>query len=256
MINNNLKKNKKLNNLHIFIDSSFTHMGKLYTYLKKLKMIAPMIIAAEILSTAKTNHKILETYLLEVDKTNKIYSNYSQNIDYLLKKSKNNKFVFGVDEYFLNNVFIQYLEENKLEFGIRIHYTMTNIIYYKIFKNYDTNKLSDELSEKEKIILKKFFNYVLKDIDNYEFKNLRDAFMLMDKYTYHNLNKKLKPNQIVIFKRIIEFLKKIKKSNIKIFDEHKLDFILNEMQKRVRFDEYRFFFSKKTPIILEESILP
>ena len=54
----------------------------------------------------------------------------------------------------------------------------------------------------------------VKDIDNYEFKNLRDAFMLMDKYTYHNLNKKLKPNQIVIFKRIIEFLKKIKKSNV------------------------------------------
>jgi hypothetical protein len=254
---NNLKKNKKLNNLHVFIDSSFTHMGKLYTYLKKLKMIAPMIIAAEILSTVKTNHKILETYLLELDKTNKICSNYSQDIDYLCKKSKNKKFVFGIDEYFLNNVFIQYLEENKLEFGIRIHFTMTNIIYYKLFKNYDTNKLSDELSEKDKIILKKFFNYILKDIDNYEFTNLRDAFMLMDKYTYiQNLHKKLTTKQIIIYRRIIDFFKQIKKNNIKIFDEHKFDFILNEMQKRVSFDEYRFFFSNKTPIILEEFILP
>jgi hypothetical protein len=43
---------------------------------------------------------------------------------------------------------------------------------------------------------------------------------------------------------------------IKNFDEHKFDFILNEMQKKVRFDEYRFLFSKKTQIVFEEYFLP
>ena len=251
-----LKKNKKLNNLHLFIDASVSHMGKQFNYLKKLKTIAPMLVAGQILSTAKVNHSILEDYLLEVDKTNKIYSNYSQNINYLFKKSKNMKFVFGVDEYFLNNVLLQYLENNNLEFGIRLTYTITNLIFYKMFKNFDIKKLDNNLSEQDKIILKKLFNYVLAGIDNYKFVNLRDAFMLMDKYTYvENFNKKLSEKQIIIFKRVVDFFKYIKKNNIKIFNQHKLDFILNEMQKRVSIDEYRFFFSKKTPIILEEYVL-
>ena len=126
-----------------------------------------------------------------------------------------------------------------------------------MFKDYDITKLRDDLSEQDKIILKNFFNFVLDGIDNYKFKNLHDAFMLMDKYTYHgNLHKKLSEKQIIIFKRVVEFFKYIKKNNIKIFNEHKIDFILSDMHKRVSMDEYRFFFSKKTPIILEDFILP
>lgn len=257
---NTLQENNDLNNLHLFIDGSIHHLGYQYTYLKELKTIIPILIAAFIINCERIDGKLLENFIGDVDKSGNIYSNYSKDLKHLERKSKNRKFVYGVDEYFLNHVLVQYLEKNKLEFGIRIHYTITNLLFHAIFtrKTKDWQpKVKPNLSKRDIDLFKAFFDFVLDGIDNYKFENLQQAFDLMDKYTYQeNIKNKLTEKQQLIFMRVLMFFNYLRKNNIKLLDPIKLNFILDDLAGKVSIDEYRFFFSNKKPIIIEEYKLP
>ena len=187
-----------------------------------------------------------------------VHSTYSKNMKKLheIYKTNNKKFVFGVDEYFLNNILLSYIDENKLEFCSKIKYNIINIIYDKLFKK---KKIRNNLSEKDNNFFSIFFNYVLKDIDRFRFKNIRDAFYFMDKYTYYENYKKkkiLSENQNIIFKRIFEFFQYLKNKKLNYLNPFYVNFILDYMKNRVYIDEYKFFFSKTPPIIIEEIMFP
>ena len=99
----------------------------------------------------------------------------------------------------------------------------------------------------------------MKDIDGFRFKNIRDSFYFMDKYTYYENYKntnKFSAKQIIIFKRIFAFYKYLKEKKINYLNPYYINFVLDYMKNRVHINEYQFYFSKKTPIILEEIILP
>jgi hypothetical protein len=259
-----LKKNNKMDNLYFIFDNF--GIGKaaadrdlsMDNYSKNLNTIIPHILAGLIVNLKRINPQIFIKYLSEIDANNKVHSTYSKNMKKLheIYKTNNKKFVYGVDEYFLNNFLLSYIDENKLEFCTRIHYNITDLIYYKLFYK---KKMRSDFNDKDIKFFTVFFNYVLKDIDRFRFKNIRDAFYFMDKYTYYENYKKTKKfsaNQILIFKRIFEFYKYLKEKKINYLNPMYLNFILDYMKNRIHIDEYEFFFSKKPPIIIEEIMFP
>ena len=256
-----LKNHKKLENLYLICEN-FGVLGKfgidknlsLDNYAKNLKIVIPHISAGLIINTKRISMNPLINYLKNIDSNKEVHSSYSKNTKLLFKKFKSNnkKFVFGVDEYFLNNILLPYIDENKLEFCAKIKYNIINTIYDKLFFN---KKIRKDLSEKDIKFFTTFFNYVLKDIDEFKFKNINDAFFFMDKYTYYEYYKKKKnfsENQIIIFKRLFKFYHFLIDKKINFLNPYYVNFIVNYMKNRIHIDEYQFFFSKKTPITLEE----
>jgi hypothetical protein len=259
-----LKNHKKLENLYLICEN-FGVLGKfgidknlsLDNYAKNLKIIIPHISAGLIINTKRISMNPLINYLKNIDSNKEVHSSYSKNTKLLYNKYKSNnkKFVFGVDEYFLNNILLPYIDENKLEFCARIKYNIINIIYNKLFFN---KKIRKDLSEKDIKFFTIFFNYLLKNIDGFKFKNINDAFFFMDKYTYYENYKKTKKfsaNQIIIFKRLFKFYHFLIDKKINFLNPYYVNFIVNYMKNRIHLDEYQFFFSNKAPIILEEIIL-
>ena len=259
-----LKNNKKLDNLYLVCDNALL-LGKsgldrnlpYDNYPKNLKTIIPHIAAGLIINIKKLNQKILVNYLKNIDSNKEVHSSYSKNTKFLYNrfKSNNKKFVFGVDEYFLNNILLKYIDENKLEFCARIRYNIINLIYDTLFF---LKKMRTDLNEKEIAFFTKFFNYILKDIDGFKFKNIKDAFYFMDKYTYYEnykKNKKFSANQMLIFKRLYAFYQFLRKKKITYLNPIYINFILDDMKNKIHIDEYRFYYSKKTPIVMEEIIL-
>lgn len=251
-----LKQHNDLENLHVFIDGSLNHKGFQYTYLPYLNTIVPKIIAYFIINCVKINHKIIVNFIEQVNKTNTIYSDYFNNLNFLEKKSKNRRFVYGIDEYFLNNVMVPFLDKNKLEFGAKIKYTITNEFFYMIYegtKEYRKFVQKNKSTKKQKELLKKMFDFVLDGIDNYKFKNLKHAFDLMDKYTYEeHIKNKLTNNQKTIFTRLLLFFNYIRKNNIKLIEPIKLNFILDELKDTISIEKFKFYYSNKKPIIFKE----
>ena len=256
-----LKNHKKLENLYLICEN-FGVLGKfgidknlsLDNYAKNLKIVIPHISAGLIINTKRISRDPFINYLKNIDSNKEVHSSYSKNTKLLYNKFKSNnkKFVFGVDEYFLNNILLPYIDENKLEFCARIKYNIINIIYDKLFFKKEIRK---DLSEKDIKFFTTFFNYVLKDIDDFKFMNIRNAFFFMDKYTYYENYKKKKnfsENQIIIFKRLFKFYHFLIDKKINYLNPYYVNFIVNYMKNKIQIDEYQFFFSKKTPIVLEE----
>lgn len=260
-----LKHHKKLNNLYLICEN-FGVLGKfgidknlsIDNYSKNLKMIIPHISAGLIINTKRISENPFINYLKNIDSTKEVHSSYSKNTKLLYNKFKSDdkKFVFGVDEYFLNNILLSYIDENKLQFCAKIQYNIINLIYDTLFQK---KKFRNNLSENEIKFFTIFFNYTLKDIDGFRFKNIRDSFYFMDKYTYYENYKntnKFSAKQIIIFKRIFAFYKYLKEKKINYLNPYYINFVLDYMKNRVHINKYQFYFSKKTPIILEEIILP
>ena len=250
-----LKNHKQLEHLYFIFDNF--GIGRtardndfgMDNYPKNLQTIIPHILAGLFANLKRISSSILIKYLKEIDANNKVHSSYAKNE---IHKANNKKFIYGVDEYFLNHYLLDYIDQRKLEFCTRISYNITNLIYNKLFFN---KKIRKDLSEKDIKFFTTFFNYLLKDIDGFKFKNINDAFFFMDKYTYYENYKKTKKfsaNQIIIFKRLFKFYHFLIDKKINFLNPYYVNFIVNYMKNRIHIDEYQFFFSKKTPITLEE----
>ena len=255
---------KQLDNLYFIFDNFGMYKPardvglSMDNYSKNLKTIIPHILAGLIVNLKRISPNILLKYLNEIDANNKVHSTYSKNMKKLqqMYKTNNKKFVYGIDEYFLNHYLLLYIDENKLEFCSKIQYNIINLIFSKLFY---WSTMRKDLNETEIAFFTKFFNYILKDIDGFKFKNIKDAFYFMDKYTYYEnykKNKKFSANQIIIFKRLYAFYQFLKEKKITYLNPIYVNFIIDNMKNRIHIDEYRFFYSKKSPIVMEEIILP
>lgn len=211
-----LKNIKNSNNIKLFIN------GRLFHNIKNKfiydEYIVPYALSWKIINFSKIDKNILLTYILNIKKSKKRLGNYTTN------RVKNNKryenYIFGIDEYFLNHDLKEYLISEKKLFGCKFKYLITDFIFcnilYKGVKTY-----------------KEFFNFVLKDIDNFKYISDKIAYEFMDKYTYEivkdNSINKLSNIQITIFNRIYMYYIKIYNTQkIKYFNKNFLDMILHD----------------------------
>lgn len=85
------------------------------------------ILAGRQLCKGKFPLEIMSSYMeCVLDGTCKDMDKIKSQMDFV----KYSTFPYGIEEYFLNNVFLKYLRENKIKYGVMIQYSITAPFYY------------------------------------------------------------------------------------------------------------------------------
>ena len=269
--NYKLIKNKKKLDLNLLINTTFHQANVKYDYTyKKIKI--GYFVAYNMLNIKKINKNILIKYIKNIDNTyiklpytiynNSINYNFSskyellQNKKSLINKSGNNKFIYGIDEDFLNNTLKKYLINNKKSIGIIINLDILNNIYYYL-KNNNYKLKGDVLN-----IYKYFFEFIFKGtVKDYKYESIQKSYDILDKYLYDiftSKNKiyKLNKDQKKICKRIYIFYFKIYNTKyVKYFNKKFLDIILDKSYKYfgyVNLSVITFYNNKYKNIIIKK----
>ena len=161
-------------------------------------LFIPYTLAARILNNKRLNKKILINFIKDDSNLEKktYYTKHSSTII-------NNKYIFGIDEYFINKTLIDNLIVNKKNFGMKTITGLMYEFYHKIFHK----KIFSKFEER---VYKAFFNKVLQDIENFKYENVKQAYQFIDKIIY-----------------ITDDIKELTKTQIKVFTNIYLYFIYN-----------------------------
>jgi hypothetical protein len=177
----------------------------------------PYIYALSFVSIKRINSKILINFLNEVNQSDdkKIYSyhylsNSLNNLASKESKSKydsHGKFIYGIDEYFLNTSLSNYLIDNKMCYVVNTTWDIFGCLYYILL---DSNKLSEEQIK----LIDLMFEYVYKKL-GFEFdKNIsiKEKFNKLDKIIYSDKkeHKKIKYKINKLFYKLFLYFKKNK----------------------------------------------
>lgn len=219
----------------------------------------PTIVSSRIMGKKKIPSHLIIDYIQTADDKKKRLTNYSHNND---SKIANKTFMFGVDEYLLNHDVIEYLDQHKLQFIIVTQFGLGDMIYYKFVANKRDKKLSYKgKSEIEKVYLTELLKFCMKEVPNFKFQNITQAYIEIDKYTYvaeKNLAP-MTPIQLNIFFRLYLFLMSTYKYALKknIFSKKELNLALsNHFLGYVFKSEYVVHGEKKYVRIIKEYKLP
>lgn len=237
------------------------------------KYINPYILAGRTISYNKIDKEIILNFFKELDnlkfdsindkdykdlsnmreklKTLYIYEDYNKNkinTTIHLTKAYDNSFRYGVDEYFLNINYMDYIKKNKLPFSITLKYTLANNIFsYITYWNFKIPKDSIK-------IYRLLFTYLFGDNKNKSIKVLSDIL-------YKKLNikeKKLTEESIKLFTKLYLFYIKIYKTkHAQHFNKPFLRYILEpENIGIVMIDKYKYYNSTKKDRIMYSIKLP
>jgi hypothetical protein len=221
---------------------------ELYNHVYK-GIILDYIKPQEIIYLKQIDYHVLINFLENLDPNIK-YSYYlNKNLvrdqNYISKYKNNKHFIYGIDEYFLNNDYIKYIIDHKLPFIERLNYNIFNPYYYQILVrnekwiskdlniyNLVINKILKYLKIESNESLDEKFKIILKICDNNDKKSLDFKYKLY-KIFIKNRNKKRYKflfntiyNSLLLSDRYIgiyEF------SEIKFFNSKNKDFFIKKL---------------------------
>lgn len=128
---------------------------------------------------------------------------------------------YGNDEYFLNNIFLGYIKNNKITYSISIRYVITAPLYYLNRQNIIP---SDSVNGK---YLEEKLRYIMDDNSNKTYKQLIDDFdKIFYPYIYQNVNEINPRAKLVAYKYYDFILELWKNSDYRIFEKQTLKKIL------------------------------
>lgn len=162
----------------------------------KSDFVRPYAVAWKIFNVKRMDKKLLIDYLYEVklNKNNIIYSDYQNIRD--IKQDTN--FIFGVDEYFINNTMIEYLYKNKLCFAARYYYQ----IHFPLFFFYEKIQQNDvyKISEKDIKDFKRIIDFIIGNI-KLNNNSLDDKMKFIDEKIYYDKtsNKNIKIDNLFYY---------------------------------------------------------
>lgn len=235
--------------------------------------VVPFIFGDRIINYNKIDKELILNYIKEINitkyvsinnknykdlnnmrkklKTFYLYNNYNKNKinrTIHLTKAHDNNFRYGVDEYFLNTDYMDYIKKNKLPFSITLKYTLANNIFsYMTYWNIKMKKDS-------KKIYRLFFTYLLGDTKN-------KSMEVLSEILYKKLNirqKKLTEESIKLFTKLYLFYIKIYKTKYaRHFNKPFLRYILEpENIGIVMVDKIKYYNSNKKDKIMYSIKLP
>jgi len=219
----------KINDIYVIKIGNISKNVK-YKYNSYKNIITPYSIAQCFVSFMRINNNVIINFINDVKYNNTIYSYYYdmiidsnfKNSNYskeeFLKKFKNNtNFIYGVDEYFINKTFTEYLIDNKMPFAIDINFGITSLLYY-ILDN-DIYKTPIQIK-----LLNKLIDKILKKYNIYQKLSLKNKHKIIN--NIHN-NSELKININEYIYR--EFIKSYKKDEYNfIYPKYLYDFLLSD----------------------------
>ena len=126
----------------------------------RVDVTTPYALASKIYSIKKLGHNIILDFIQTVTQsTNIIYSDY----EHPKMLSTPTKFIFGVDEYFLNNTLIDHLITNGMCFARRYYYQLVSPLYYLNDKGITKSGLGPQFMEIVNEVSPKGIEYIIKN---------------------------------------------------------------------------------------------
>ena len=239
-----LDNNINIDNIYLSISGRLSHVNvKKFT---RNNMIIPYILASKFYVNKKISNHILIDFFEEVRTSkNKLYSDYCLDDKYKKKCKMNTKYIFGVDEYFLNYNLLDYLLENKKTISVVYSYNIHAGLFFSYSKNKkNINKVNEMLI---------YIKYILKNtVDKNTITNIKQALEILDKKLFgdnyfESDDMDITDEQKQVYKRYIKLLRILKKrKRFNIITEEYIDLALDEKNKNViRNKKMVFYFDKE-----------
>jgi hypothetical protein len=163
-----------------------------------------------------------------------------------IEKSCNKKFVYGIDEYFLNKYLLKYIKKNNLSFGCTIKYKLVaNVMTYLEYYYYEPREIDVK-------IYKNFFNYIFNKIINYKFINLKNSSDLLYNKLFSKKKLEKEKRTKIIMRIYLYFIKIYKTKYAKYFNKPFLKLIQTpEYLGIIEVYKYKFYNSNNEDIIIK-----
>ncbi len=172
----------------------------------------PYVFALSFVSCRRIKFSLITDFITKVkdDKNNIIYSHHykiskHKSKDDILKFKSHGKFIYGVDEYFLNDILCPYLIENKMCFVVRTSWDIFGTLYFFL-------QMKEGIEKKEINLIKYIFIYVFGQlgIKNDEKMSIEEKFNILDKIILDKnpLSFKKKYEVFRVFYKMFLYLKK------------------------------------------------
>jgi len=204
-------------------------------------------LAQSLINIKKINNSVIINFVNKIKNTKNFYTYYKHfkydDKQFDIKMNQTKPFVYGIDEYFINDTLTKYLINKKLLMINNIKWDLFGQFYYIIKRNY----LS--LTKSNITVLQKIFSFILNKI-NYKIKkeSVEELFNIIDKLVYSDKNKEV----IKIIYQI--FLENYNNKKLKfIYPSDIKEIMLKPEYKNLyEFEKIIFVNSKYSDIILNQ----
>ena len=219
------------------------HKNPLYTTdLLIDNIINPYVIAPKYIIFKQLNKNIFLNFFKEIDSEKnkgKLYTLYKDKISNKMIEN-NGKFIYGIDEYFLNINLSNYIINNKIPFAVKYHWVINGNLYYILKKKH--------IVKKELNLLNLMINYIL-DKSNIKYDknmNINKKYKLID----DNLYKNNKDKENILFYFYKSFLYFLENKNYKFLYDIDLYKIIkdNNLFGIYEFECIKYYFTKNIPL--------
>lgn len=160
LMSNSVLKKRFHQSYVVFVGRLFHFAIKEGTLRRKVytnKMVLPYCVATAPVTYKKMDVSIFDSFLRRVNSTSDKLTNYTDT-----RKEYTSGFVFGVDEYFINEVVLVHLINNRLSFGVRYSFSFMHSLFFFTQTN-SHNHQTKSFSKEENKCLRTFFGFISKD---------------------------------------------------------------------------------------------
>lgn len=131
-----------------FTDTHLYFYGRLFhpalKTMGRMHITTPYALASKIYNIKKINPQVMYDFIQLVSNSDGIvFSDY----EFPKTLATPTKYIFGVDEYFLNNTLMDYFISNKLCFARRYYYQLVSPLYYLSDKGFQNGNLKSQFME-------------------------------------------------------------------------------------------------------------
>jgi hypothetical protein len=209
---NMIKKYSFFNDIYLLKSGDLNRSLRFrYNFLYK-NILNPYIFALSFVSCRRINSNVLTDFINKVRNEEKTFEysyhykvNKHKNEKNISKYESNGSFIYGVDEYFLNDVLCPYLIDNKLCYVVRTSWDIFGTLYFVL-------QMEKAIQDKEINLIKYIYDYVFEElgIKNDKKMDIVEKFNTLDKIMYDknpNANNK-KYKIFLIFYKMFLYLKK------------------------------------------------
>jgi uncharacterized surface protein with fasciclin (FAS1) repeats len=202
----------------------------------------------EIIYLKQIDYHIIINFLKNLDSNIKysyyINKNLVKNDNYISKYENNGHFIYGIDEYFLNNEYLKYIIDHKLPFIERLNFNIFNPYYYQI------NVRNEKWLNKDKKNFELIINKILKYLKLKPEHDINNNFDIINNIIYQN-NKTALNLKYKLYKM---FIKNMNKKRYKfLFNVLYNKLLLSEKYIGIyEFNEIKFYNSKNKDFFIKK----
>lgn len=242
---------KDINDVYLFLFGRLFHEAIKESVTQFTK---PYAVASKIFNIKKINNDVLLYYLYEVknNPNNTHFSDYEQGS----KLSKETNFIFGVDEYFINNTLIDYFDKNKMCFASRYYYQ----IHSPIFFFYERNFIKNPNKTKQENLIK-IIDFIMEKVPELKNLSFEEKYDFIVNKLYFDFKENISPKinhlfYFVNYRIYLTFAILRKKGYFDIISKNFSDLLFEKNMGYIMIEKIQFTHCEDSDIVYRDIKLP